>query len=115
MERIYKEHVKEAQGRHKEIPIINVLPKESYLKEHIPGSINIPFESQDQFIRDVENATKSKGHKVILYCSSEECDCSEKAAKALEEAEFPYVLLYTGGMQDWKKSGEVIESGNKKQ
>lgn len=106
MEKIYRKHVKEVLGKTEEVPIINVLSKKSFLKERIPRSINIPFQNDDQFVQDVEKITKSKNQKIIVYSASHECPLSEKAAKALHQAGFSFVMEFEGGMKDWKDSGE---------
>jgi rhodanese-related sulfurtransferase len=110
MERIQVKHIKQVLGRSEDVPIINVLSKEEFQKEHIPQSINIPFKDSDQFLQEVEKKVSSKDHKVIVYCASRECDLSEKAAKSLDKAGFSYVMDFERGIKDWKEAGEEVIS-----
>ena len=109
MERIYKKHVKEILGSKKDALIINVLPKEDFDEGHIPGSINIPVESEEDFVQSVEEIASNKNQKIVVYCASKECSASKTAAEKLDRAGFSYVLEYEGGMKDWENAGEAIE------
>lgn len=111
MERIYTKHLKEILGSSERVPVINVLPQESFEKEHIFGSVNIPFEDADRFRQRIERRYPSKGQKIVVYCANEACKLSEKAGKALDEAGFSNVMEFSGGMQEWKEAGEQVESG----
>lgn len=110
MERIYAKHVKEVLGSQEDVLIINVLPRDSFEKERIAQSINIPYEDPDQFLQEVEKHVPSKNSKIIVHCGSEECDLSEKAAESLDEAGFTYVMDFSGGMKEWKEAGETVFS-----
>lgn len=78
--------------------LINVLSVESFEKEHIPGSINIPW--REIPIADAEGRIP-KDKTVIVYCGSFTCDASVKAAIFLEVLKYK-VIEYDGGMIDWK-------------
>jgi len=51
-------------------------------------------------------------HKpVVVYCASEQCNSSEKAAKKLEDAGFTAVSRYTGGAAAWQKEAGEVHAG----
>lgn len=108
MERIGVKHIREIQGNHEDFLFINVLSEESFKKEHIPGSINIPFHEGGFFVQNVESVTPNKNYKIILYSDSKTCQTSAAAAKALDEKGFSYVMDFEGGLQEWKEAGESI-------
>jgi len=86
--------------------LINVLSKGMFESEHIPNSINIPFdelgEADKRFVKEKE---------IIVYCGSWECDASPRAAAELEKAGFKNIVDYEGGMKDWKDGGNrVVET-----
>lgn len=83
--------------------LVNVLGKEAFEKEHIPGSINIPQGEEEHFEHRFD-----KDKKIVVYCASPECDASPKAARALVERGFTEVVDYEGGMSDWKQGGGEI-------
>lgn len=86
--------------------IINVLPAENYKKSHIPGSINIPYEHPD-FVKQVEGVIGGKSMPVIVYCASQTCDLSHKAATKLLQAGFTHVMCYEGGMKEWEEKAAL--------
>ena len=83
--------------------LVNVLDPEMYAREHIPNSINIPAGKEDEFERQFE-----KTKRIIVYCSSSECDASPSVAKRLIERGFNQVIHYEGGMNDWKDAHNPI-------
>ena len=104
---ITSEKLKEKIDAGEDLVLINVLTPESFEREHIPGSINIP-------LRDINEETVAKlprGKETIVYCGSFECMASPVAAQKLEELGFTTVVDYEGGMADWKEAGYSVEAG----
>ena len=91
--------IKEGQ----EINIIDVRRPEDYSKEHIPGAINLPEDKWSTF------KGLSKDRPNIVYCYSQVCQLSMKAAKYFVEHEFPTILL-TGGIEEWKNNELPVET-----
>jgi rhodanese-related sulfurtransferase len=85
----------------RDLTLVNTLGSESFAETRIPGAINIPQESQD-FVTRVEQQAGGKDEPVVVYCASQQCDSSEKAAEKLEEAGFTNVLDYVGGAAAWQ-------------
>lgn len=88
--------------------IIDVLPKESFDKGHIPGAINIPLESKD-FAALVAKKATSKAQDILVYCASAQCTASEDAAKKLAAAGYTAIHRFTGGLKEWKDSSHKVE------
>jgi rhodanese-related sulfurtransferase len=84
--------------------LVNVLPEKVFRQEHIASSINIPEGSEDEFERRFD-----KDKEIIVYCASEQCDASPKAAKELARRGFRRVRDYEAGMSDWKRAGRELE------
>lgn len=96
--------IMEASGK---VPVINVLPPESFAEAHIPGSHNVPV-GDPNFERQVEDLVDTKSDPVVVYCASESCDASPKAARKLEGAGFSEVMDFQGGMEAWKDAGYEV-------
>lgn len=92
------------------LTVINVLPEAHFQQAHIAGSKNIPV-GNEGFVQDVEDEVGSRDEPVVVYCASEECDASEKAAQKLDDAGFEQVYDYVGGVQAWQEAGKSIERG----
>lgn len=93
------------------LTLVNTLGAESFEKTKIPGAINIPLDESD-FVSRVEKRTGGKDKPVVVYCASQQCDSSEKAAKKLEEAGFTAVSRYIGGFAAWHKDTEKVPAGH---
>lgn len=85
------------EDRYQGFVLVNVLKPETFEKEHIPGSINIPLGNEDEFERRF-----AKSKEIVLYCASKDCDASEKVAKELVRRGFTNVFDFEGGMKAWK-------------
>jgi rhodanese-related sulfurtransferase len=112
MQTIEAQELKRILASENETSVINVLDAEHYHDRHIPASINIPLSSYD-FVRKVEERLHSKSARVVVYCSSTECDASEKAAKQLEEAGFTAVLDFKAGVDGWSSAGYELQGRQK--
>lgn len=84
--------------------LVNVLGKDSFEAEHIPGSINIPksqpAEFEDRFAKDKE---------IILYCASTDCDASPTVAEELAGRGFTRIRDFEAGVAGWKRIDGPLE------
>ncbi|MGQ0526589.1 MAG: rhodanese-like domain-containing protein [Alphaproteobacteria bacterium] len=108
MKNLNKKQFEEKFGTNDNAVVINVLAQDKFTAEHIPGSINIPLQSEN-FLKDVQSKVPSKDTEVAIYCASTECSASEDAAKKLEEAGYKNVYDFTGGMKEWTEGGGKTE------
>ena len=110
MQTITTDGLKALKSGNEELTLVNTLGCESFEKTKIPGAINVPLDSSD-FAARVEQEAGGKDNPVVVYCASQQCDSSEKAARKLEAAGFTAVSRYTGGAAAWQKeAGEVHAS-----
>jgi len=92
---------------HEDVLLVNTLKAESFEKTRIPGAVNIPLEDDD-FVARVEQQAGGKNKSVVVYCASQECNSSEKAAEKLENAGFIAVTDFAGGFQAWQENSEAV-------
>jgi rhodanese-related sulfurtransferase len=110
MKTITTDDLKALQGQNGDLTLVNTLAAEAFEQTVIPGAINVPLESND-FVACVEREAGGKNTPVVVYCASQKCDASEKAAQKLEAAGFTDVSRYTGGAAAWQQeAGEVTSS-----
>lgn len=110
MNTITTDELKELREKDAGLTLVNTLGAESFEKTRIPGAINVPLDSGN-FAARVEQAADGKDKAVVVYCASQQCNSSEKAAQKLEEAGFTAVSRYTGGAAAWQQeAGEVHAS-----
>jgi rhodanese-related sulfurtransferase len=92
-----------------ELLLVNTLPTESFDEEHIPGSVSVP-NATPRFAEEISSRVGNKDTPVVVYCTSRECETSQRAARKLAEAGFTNVLHYADGITGWKLAGYDVES-----
>ncbi|MFB6295128.1 MAG: rhodanese-like domain-containing protein [Candidatus Nanohaloarchaea archaeon] len=106
VETISRSELKEKMDSGDDFTLVNVLSEEQFEQEHIPGSINIPLdEVEEEFPRQFD-----RDDDIVVYCASESCQASPKAAEKLESMGFTNVADYEGGLADWKERYETQRS-----
>jgi len=91
----------------RDLPVINVLPREHFDKQHIPGSVSIPV-GEENFVDHVKDIAQDPGQPVVVYCADTDCSASPKAAEKLENAGFTTVYDFEAGMEGWKEAGYEV-------
>jgi len=110
MKTITTDELKNQCDQKGKLTLVNTLGAESFEKTRIPGAVNIPLDNSD-FVLRVERQAGGKDRPVVVYCASEQCNSSEKAAKKLEDAGFTAVSRYTGGAAAWQKEAGEVHAG----
>ena len=94
---------------HDQLPplIVDVLPLESFHKQHLPGALNIPFD--EHFDDHVRAMVSDMRRRLVVVCQTLDCTLSEEAARRLDELGYEDVLDYAAGMTDWLDAGLPVE------
>ncbi len=112
------EEKKAAQPTKQTLVVVNVLDPELYNDAHIKGSINVPFDKVEDYLKNTAHDTE-----LVFYCANYACSASGAAAEQAKAAGFSKVWAYEGGMAEWISLGypyegpakeEYIKSENKK-
>jgi rhodanese-related sulfurtransferase len=110
MKTIATDELKDLRAKGENLTLVNTLAADAFEKTRIPGAVNIPLDDS-KFVTRVEQEAGGKDKPVVVYCASDQCNSSEKAATKLEAAGFTDVTRYTGGAAAWKKEAEQVEVG----
>jgi rhodanese-related sulfurtransferase len=105
MKTLSAQELKAKRRRGDKFTLVNTLSAEAFRHTRLPEAINVPLEGGD-FPQRVENNVGGKEEPVVVYCASQECDSSTKAARELESAGFSEVYEFEGGAMEWEASGE---------
>lgn len=84
----------------------NVLTEDNFKNELIPGSEWVPL---DRIGRKVKEENIPGEEQIVVYCGSESCPQSTKAAEKLNDLGYSNVYDYEGGVKEWKDTGHRIE------
>jgi rhodanese-related sulfurtransferase len=107
MKTIEANELKALLDGNEDVLLINTLNAESFEKTRIPGAVNIPVEDED-FVARVEEQAGGKDKPIVVYCASQQCNSSEKAAEKLENAGFTAVTDFAGGFKAWQEEAAKV-------
>ena len=80
-----------------------------YAFGHIPGALNIPFDTEN--LSEQISQRSLQDRPLIVYCSSADCPAAERLAARLVATGCCFVRLYPGGWDDWlDRGGDVAVS-----
>lgn len=85
----------------------NVLTDGYFKGEMIPGSRRVPL---DTIGLELSETQAPKGEEIIVYCGGPTCPQSLQAAQKLTDLGYTNVKAYEGGLEEWKKAGNKIET-----
>jgi len=85
--------------------LVDVLERDSYEKEHIPGALSIPLAELGRRVLGILN----KEATIVVYCASFDCKASTMAAEKLLSMGYENVLDYKGGLKDYREAGFILE------
>lgn len=105
---ISTEKIKKWIDEDEDFVLIDVLPEDSYQVRHVPTAISISLKSDD-FLEEVAEVA-DEDETVVVYCASESCQLSPKAAQKLADAGYENVYDYEGGLAGWQEAGYEFES-----
>lgn len=94
------------RARHPNIFIIDARFKKFDDDHRIPGSKPLPADSLE---KDILSALPDKTAIVIVYCSNPRCPAAGVLGKRLLELGYANVWKYSGGLKEWKMSGQKLE------
>lgn len=90
----------------KNFVLVNVLSKESFDEEHLPGSVHADV-AEENFLERIGEFAPDKNTPIVVYCHAG--NTSPPAAQKLTDAGYLEVYDYKGGMEDWKDAGYSLE------
>jgi len=90
-----------------DLVLLDVLPRKSYAKGHLPNAQSLPLEEIEDHAADLIES----GDRIVVYCVNEACNRAEKAADTLERMGFSDVRVYAGGTREWTRRGGRLLAG----
>lgn len=82
--------------------------QEIFNEGHIPKAVNLPaYIFNDTIASFIAKNEKSK--RIIVYCSSNECEDSKTVKDKLVQVGYKYARIFKGGYQEWVEKGMEIE------
>jgi rhodanese-related sulfurtransferase len=94
------------------VVFVDARDEDHYQEGHIPGAYELDPYHPEKELGNVLNICQA-AEKVIVYCTSRECEDGDTAAILLRDAGVPggKLFLYGGGFTEWDTSHLPIETG----
>ncbi len=109
MRTISRDELQELFKQDVSVAVVDVLPKPTFRKYHLPGAKNVPLDEGD-FDEAVQQAVPDKDRTVVVYCMNTECPLSARAARRMDALGYQDVADYEEGKEGWRNAGLPIES-----
>ncbi len=106
MKTISRNRLKAMMDSNEPFELFETLDQDEFDDFHLPGARHMPLD--DSFDDAVRSAVPNADTTIVVYCKSENCSASEKAAKRLIDLGYTDVLDYEAGKEDWKGAGLPI-------
>lgn len=87
------------------VTVLDVRPEDEYAAGHLPGALNVPLETLEARIADLDPS-----QDIVAYCRGAYCVLSFEAVAALRARGFR-VRRLEDGLPEWKAAGLPVESG----
>jgi len=94
----------------KEGIILDARSPEDYAEGHIPGAHLLFFYNMNESYSKHEVLLNSVS-SILIYCGNIDCDDSEFLANELFNLGHVPILVYKGGLEDWKSRKGCVEKG----
>lgn len=90
--------------------IIDARDPDEFLEGHVPGAINLPFDSA---VTDpaLLQSLPVEGRPIIVYCGGGTCEVSITLAWELLGVGHSRVTYFPGGYPEWVENGFPVETG----
>lgn len=97
------------EGEVKNVTIVDVRAEKDFVKGHIPGAINLPYDKYNSFEGNEKNfpGLRKDGYNYV-YCYQLLCNLGQQAAKAFAKAGYP-VKEMKGGFKSWEDDDYKVE------
>lgn len=93
--------------------IIDARPDLFWKIGHIPGAVSLPRKNFAEYYSANESLLHEAvdtGHPLLLYCADLHCPDAGDLARELNKRGFLGILLFEGGWDTWKASGQSLEA-----
>jgi rhodanese-related sulfurtransferase len=91
--------------------LVDALAPMVYAHSHLPGAINLPPSAVEP--TRVARRIPDRDTDIVVYCSNPDCDDSVLTAQRLQELGYTNVLHYSGGKDEWRELGFLLERAGK--
>ncbi|MFZ6658975.1 rhodanese-like domain-containing protein [Undibacterium sp. TJN19] len=93
--------------RNQSVTVIDVNSRQSWMKEHVPGALNLdPANYHD---RDLPS---EKDTRLVFYCSNPLCRKAPNAARRAKKMGYDNTMVMSAGISGWLATSLPTETGD---
>jgi rhodanese-related sulfurtransferase len=95
--------VEQARAWGENVIWLDARPDDEFARDHVPGAISLNEDRWNELLPQFL-AVWAPGKKIVIYCSSLDCNASREVAHRLrKEAQLSDVFVLEGGWEAWLK------------
>lgn len=89
--------------------ILDARPLADFRAGHLPGAQSLPFDSAPELLTSMQ-IELPREQPIITYCTRNDCDEGLELALFLRRTGYTNVILFAGGLTEWRASGGKVEA-----
>lgn len=93
----------------RQVVIIDARDAHKYDKSHIPSAINIPYEENDEYIKQFDALNIGKTIELVVYDNSGWSKKADKLADILKSKGYSNLKVYNKGFDGWEDNDGYME------
>lgn len=105
------EELVELLSREQKPILLDVLPRSHFRHSHLPGALSLPV---DEMTTQVAHLLPNKTVFIVVYCQNPSCPAAQEAIQILINLGFQNVFYYSGGKDDWRTAGLLLEGESRR-
>jgi len=90
----------------KEVLFLDARPEPIYKRGHIPGALNVPYNSSEKKKLMAEIPLEKD---IVVYCYSSRCNQARMLDARIREMGYKNVAVFEGGIVEWTKANFPVE------
>ena len=88
--------------------LLDARPAADFRAAHLPQAQSLPFELAAEMLSSMQ-IDLARDQAIITYCARPDCDEGLELALLLRRTGFTNVMLFAGGLAEWRASGGRVE------
>jgi len=90
--------------------LLDARPAADFRAGHLPGARSLPFELAPEMLASLQ-VPIARDQAMVTYCARNDCDEGLELARLLRQVGYTNVLLFAGGLGEWRAAGGAVERG----
>ena len=90
--------------------LLDARPAADFRAGHLPRAQSLPIELAPEMLAGMQ-VSLARDQALLTYCARSDCDEGLELALMLRQQGYTNVMLFPGGLQEWRAAGGAVEGG----